>query len=151
MKSKIAIIVVYLVSILFLGYLVWNTIPKKITVGEITYETMFCPRQNAFKKTLTLMHPKDKNVEKALEKMWKEEWLDMNSQKQEEYKEFFTKIISGISEQLGPGYEVLAPGDNLTSIYITNLKKKAKLKEDQGEEVNRSTSFYNFFSSSCFY
>ena len=126
MKSKIAIIVVYLVSILFLGYLVWNTIPKKITVGEITYETMFCPRQSAFKKTLTLMHPKDKNVEKALEKMWKEECLDMNSQKQEEYKEFATKVISGISEQLGPGYEVLAPGDNLTSIYITNLKKKAE-------------------------
>lgn len=126
MKSKIAIIVVYLVSILFLGYLIWNTVPKKITVGEITYETMFCARQSAFKKTLTLMHPKDKDVEKALEKMWKEEWIDMNSQKQEEYKEFANKIISGISEQLGPGYEVLAPGDNLTSIYITNLKKKAK-------------------------
>lgn len=126
MKSKIAIIAAYLVSILFLGYLIWNTVPKKITVGEITYETMFCPRQSAFKKTLTLMHPKDKNVEKALEKMWKEEYLDMNSQKQEEYKEFANKIISGISEQLGPGYEVLAPGDNLSSIYITNLKKKAK-------------------------
>lgn len=126
MKSKIAIIAAYLASILFLGYLVWNTVPKKITVGEITYETMFCPRQSAFKKTLTLMHPKDKNVEKALEKMWKEEYLDMNSQKQEEYKEFANKIISGISEQLGPGYEVLAPGDNLTSIYVTNIKKKVK-------------------------
>jgi hypothetical protein len=126
MKNKIAIIVVYLSSILFLGYLVWNTVPKKITVGEITYETMSCPRQSAFKKTLTLMHPKDKNVDKALEQMWKDYIHSDDPQVQEEYKQFVAKIVGGINEQLGPGYEVLAIGDNLTSIYVTNLKKKAK-------------------------
>lgn len=126
MKSKIAIIVAYLASILFLGYLVWNTVPKKITVGEITYETMFCPRQSAFNKTLTLMHPKDKNVDKALEQMWKDYISSSDPQVQEEYKLFVTKVLGGISEHLGPGYEVVAIGENLTSIYVTNLKKKAK-------------------------
>ena len=126
MKSKIAIIVVYLLAILLLGYLVWNTVPKKITVGEITYETMFCPRQSAFKKTLTLMHTKDKNVDKALEQMWKDYVHSDDPQVQEEYKQFVAKVVGGINEQLGPGYEVVAIGDNLTSIYVTNLKKKAK-------------------------
>lgn len=124
--KKTFIIVTYLVAILLFGYLIWNAIPKKITVGEITYETMFCTRQSAFKKTRTLIHPKDKNVEKALENMWKEECLDMNSQKQEEYKEFTAKVISGISEQLGPGYEIIAPGENLTTIHVINLKKQTK-------------------------
>lgn len=122
MKNKISI----LIGILLFGYLVWNTVPKKIIVGEITYETMLCLRQNAFKKTLTLMHPKDRNVEKALEQMWKDYIHSSDPQAQEEYKQFVTKVVDGISEQLGPGYEVLAPGESLTSIFVTNLKKKAK-------------------------
>lgn len=126
MKSKIAIIVVYLVSILFLGYLIWNTVPKKITVGKITYETMSCPRQSAFKKTITLMHPNDKNVDKALEQMWKDYIHSSDPQLQEEYKQFVAKVLGGLSEYLGPGYEVVAIGDNLTSIYVTNIKKKSK-------------------------
>lgn len=126
MKSKIAIIVVYLVSILFLGYLIWNTVPKKITVGEITYETMSCPRQSAFKKTITLMHPNDKNVDKALEQMWKDYIHSSDPQLQEEYKQFVAKVLGGLSEYLGQGYEVVAIGDNLTSIYVTNIKKKSK-------------------------
>lgn len=126
MKSKIAIIVVYLVSILFLGYLIWNTVPKKITVGEITYETMSCPRQSAFKKTITLMHPNDKNVDKALEQMWEDYIHSSDPQLQEEYKQFVAKVLGGLSEYLGQGYEVVAIGDNLTSIYVTNIKKKSK-------------------------
>lgn len=126
MKSKIAIIVVYLVSILLLGYLIWNTVPKKITVGEITYETMSCPRQSAFKKTITLMHPNDKNVDKALEQMWKDYIHSSDPQLQEEYKQFVAKVLGGLSEYLGQGYEVVAIGDNLTSIYVTNIKKKSK-------------------------
>ncbi len=126
MKNKIAIIVTYLVLILALGYLVWNTVPKKITVGEITYESMFCPRVCAFNKTLTLIHPKDKNVDKALEQMWKDYIHSPDPQVQEEYKQFVAKVVGGISEHLGPGYEVVAIGENLTSIYVTNLKKKAR-------------------------
>lgn len=126
MKNTIAIIVTYLVVILFFGYPFWNTIPKKITVGEITYETMLCPRQNAFKKTLTLIHPKDINVDKALEQMWKDYVHSSDTLAQEEYKQFVAKVVGGISEQLGPGYEVLAPGEDLTSIIVINLKKKAK-------------------------
>ena len=128
MKNKIAIIATYLVTILLIGYLIWNTVPKKITVGEITYETMFCSRQSAFKKTKTLMHPKDKNVEKTLESMWKEGWNE------EEYKLFVSKVVGGISEQLGPGYEVIARWDNLTTIYVINLKKQV----EEDEKVART-------------
>lgn len=122
-----AIIVTYLVAILLFGYLILNAVPKKITVGEITYETMFCPRQNAFKKARTLMHVKNKNVEKALDNM-KEEWCE------EEYKEFASKVVGGISKQLGHGYEVIAPGDDLTTIYVINLKKQA----EEDEKVARA-------------
>ena len=72
------------------------------------------------------MHPKDKNVDKALEQMWKDYIHSDDQQIQEEYKQFVAKVLGGISEYLGPCYEVVAIGDNLTSIYVTNLKKKAK-------------------------
>lgn len=73
------------------------------------------------------MQPKDKNVKKALDNM-KEEWNE------EDYKEFASKVVGGISEQLGPGYKVIAPVDDLTTIYVINLKKQA----EEDEKVERA-------------
>ena len=44
----------------------------------------------------------------------------------EEYNALVTRVVGGISEQLGPGYEVRAFGTDFTQIFVTNLKKKAK-------------------------
>ena len=115
-----------IVGLLVAGFLFWNIVPKKITVGDVTFETILCPRMFAFNQTTTLMQIKDKNQRNAAAELWEEYIHSNDPQVQEEYKQFAAKILGGISEHLGPGYEVVAIGDNLTSIYVTNLKKKAK-------------------------
>ena len=126
MKNKIAIMVAYLVVILLVGFMFWNISPKKITVGEITYETLFCPRVFAFNQTITLMQIKDKNQRDAAAELWGEYLHADNQQQREEYTALVARIVGGISEQLGPGYEVRACGTDFTQIIVTNLKKKAK-------------------------
>ena len=115
-----------IVGLLVAGFLFWNIVPKKITVGDVTFETILCPRMFAFNQTTTLMQIKDKNQRNAAAELWEEYIHSNDPQVQEEYKQFAAKILGGISEHLGPGYEVVAIGENLTSIYVTNLKKKAK-------------------------
>ena len=115
-----------IVGLLVAGFLFWNIVPKKITVGDVTFETVLCPRMFAFNQTTTLMQIKDKNQRNAAAELWEEYIHSNDPQVQEEYKQFAAKILGGISEHLGPGYEVVAIGENLTSIYVTNLKKKAK-------------------------
>ena len=115
-----------IIGLLVAGFLFWNIVPKKITVGDVTFETILCPRMFAFNQTTTLMQIKDKNQRNAAAELWEEYIHSNDPQVQEEYKQFAAKILGGISEHLGPGYEVVAIGENLTSIYVTNLKKKAK-------------------------
>ena len=115
-----------IIGLLVAGFLFWNIVPKKITVGDVTFETVLCPRMFAFNQTTTLMQIKDKNQRNAAAELWEEYIHSNDPQVQEEYKQFAAKILGGISEHLGPGYEVVAIGENLTSIYVTNLKKKAK-------------------------
>ena len=115
-----------IVGLLVAGFLFWNIVPKKITVGDVTFETILCPRMFAFNQTTTLMQIKDKNQRNAAAELWEEYIHSNDPQQMEEYNALVTRVVGGISEHLGPGYEVVAIGDNLTSIYVTNLKKKAK-------------------------
>ena len=115
-----------IVGLLVAGFLFWNIVPKKITVGDVTFETILCPRMFAFNQTTTLMQIKDKNQRNAAAELWEEYIHSNDPQQMEEYNALVTRVVGGISEHLGPGYEVVAIGENLTSIYVTNLKKKAK-------------------------
>ena len=115
-----------IIGLLVAGFLFWNIVPKKITVGDVTFETILCPRMFAFNQTTTLMQIKDKNQRNAAAELWEEYIHSNDPQQMEEYNALVTRVVGGISEHLGPGYEVVAIGDNLTSIYVTNLKKKAK-------------------------
>ena len=62
----------YLVALLLVGFLFWNIVPKKITVGDVTFETILCPRMFAFNQTTTLMQIKDKNQRNAAAELWEE-------------------------------------------------------------------------------
>ena len=115
-----------IIGLLVAGFLFWNIVPKKITVGDVTFETVLCPRMFAFNQTTTLMQIKDKNQRNAAAELW-EEYIHSNGpQQMEEYNALVARVVGGISEQLGPGYEVRAFGTDFTQIFVTNLKKKAK-------------------------
>ena len=55
-----------IIGLLVAGFLFWNIVPKKITVGDVTFETILCPRMFAFNQTTTLMQIKDKNQVKGI-------------------------------------------------------------------------------------
>lgn len=126
---KKVIYLCYLVALLLIGFLFWNTVPKKITVGDVTFETILCPRMFAFNQTTTLMQIKDKNQRNAAAELWGEYIHSYDSQQMEEYNALVARVVGGISEQLGPGYEVRPFGTDFTQIFVTNLKKKAKEDE----------------------
>lgn len=114
------------IGLLIVGFLFWNLFPKKITVGDVTFETILCPRMYAFNQTTTLMHIKDKNQRNAAAKLWEEYIHSDDPQQMEEYNALVARVVGRISERLGPGYEVRTFGTDITQIFVTNLKKKAK-------------------------
>ena len=126
LKDWFSFLVPLLIVVLLCGYLVWNMTPKKVTVGEITYETMFCPRQSAFNKTRTLMQIKNKDMYKAVDKMREDYLHTEDPQVKEEYESFVTRVKDGLKEQLSPKYDVQALGDDMCMITVINLQKKAE-------------------------
>lgn len=98
--------------------------PKTIKVCEIEYTTGHTTRVNAFKSTATYLYVKDKDIHKALDEMWKDYIHSDDPQEQERYLNLVNKVVDELTQQLGPDYKIITPGDNISLILVTNVRKE---------------------------
>lgn len=106
--------------------------PKTVKVCEIEYTTGYVSRVSAFKST-TYLYVKDRDIYKALDEMWKDYIHSDDPREKEKYLTLVNKVVGELTHQLGPDYKITTPGDNISLIRVTNVRKE----KDERQRVDK--------------